>query len=222
MGNGQPRKLRHTLNKIKLKIDTGVKKKWAMGNRDFIHREERMNEKINWSIGLVMVSVLFMSGCATFSPSGEVFKEKANINSRIYDAPINACFDVLKQVVLKQNFSLASEDKEAKKLQATRYFQKGRRSIVIVLNANLQSLGENKTTLYLNAVQTTEKLYAQSHSRFFLGIIPLPGGGGETAQRLKEGEITVEDKKFYEGFFDEIGDEIRKLKGTGEGDKKQG
>jgi len=167
------------------------------------------------------LGILFLCSCATFSPSGEVFKEKANINSRTYDAPVNACFDILKEVILKKNFSLASEDKEAKRLQATRYFQKGRKSIVIVLNANLQSLGENKTTVYLNAVQTTEKLYAQSHTRFFLGLIPLPGGGGETAERLREGESTVEDQKFYEGFFDEIGDEIRKSKGTREGDKKQ-
>jgi len=169
----------------------------------------------------VLFFIFFLSGCATFSPSGEVFKEKANINSRIYDASINACLDVLKQVILRRNFSLVSEDKEAKRLQATRYFQKGRRSIVIVLNANLQSPGENKTTVYLNAVQTTEKLYAQSHTRFFLFIIPLPGGGGEEAVKLKEGEITVEDKKFYEGFFEEIAEEIKKLKGTEEGDKKQ-
>jgi len=170
---------------------------------------------------VLSLGILFLSSCATFSPSGEVFKEKANINSRTYDASINACFDTLKQVILKQNFSLASEDRETKRLQASRYFQKGRRSIAIVLNANLQSLEENKTTIYLNAVQTTEKLYSQSHARFFLGLIPLPGGGGESAERLKEGEITVEDKKFYEGFFEEIGEEIRKSKGTGEGDKKQ-
>lgn len=165
--------------------------------------------------------IFFLSGCATFSPSEEIFKGKTNINSGTYDAPINACFDVLKQVVLKKNFSLAYEDKEVKRLQATRYFQKGKRSIVIVLNANLQSLGENKTAVYLNAIQTTEKLYARGHTRFFLGLIPLPGGGGETAERLKEGEITVEEKKFYEGFFKEIGQEIGKSKGAGEESKKQ-
>lgn len=182
-----------------------------------------MNEKIrNWRIGLVIITgVLFLSGCATFSPSEEVFKEKANINSKTYDVSINACFDTLRQVVLRKNFFLVSEDKEAKRLQATRYFQKGRRSIVIVLNASLQSLEENKTTVYLNAVQTTEKVYAQSHTRFLLGLIPLPGGGGETAERLKEGERTVEDQKFYEGFLEEIGEEIGKSKRTGKGDKKQ-
>lgn len=178
-----------------------------------------MNRIKNWKTGLVIISVLFVSGCATFSPSKEVSKEKANINSRTYDASINACFDVLRQVILKKNFSLASEDKEAKRLQATRYFQKGKRNIVIVLNANLQSLEENKTTVYLNAVQTTERLYTRSHARFFLFIIPLPGGGGEEAVKLKEEESTIEDKKFYEGFFDEIDTEIKKSRGTGEGNK---
>ena len=181
-----------------------------------------MNKINNWKTGWLIIGLFFLSGCATFNPSEEVFKEKANINSRTYDASVNACFDTLKQVILKKNFSLASEDKETKRLQASRYFQKGKRNIVIVLNANLQSSGENKTTVYLNAVQTTEKLYSQSHTRFFLGLIPLPGGGGETAERLKEGEITIGDQKFYEGFFDEIGEEIGKSKGTGEGDKKQG
>ena len=170
-----------------------------------------MNKINNWKFAMIAAGVI-LSGCATFSPSGEVFKEKTNINSKVFDISINTCFDVLKQVILKKNFSLASEDKEAKRLQASRYFQKGKRNIVIVLNANLQSLEENKTTVYLNAVQTTEKLYAQSHTRFFLGLIPLPGGGGETAARLKEGEITIEDQKFYEGFFEETDEEIKKLK----------
>ncbi|MEK6845739.1 MAG: DUF2242 domain-containing protein [Nanoarchaeota archaeon] len=161
-------------------------------------------------IGWMIAGVIFLSGCATFSPSEEVFKEKANINSRTYDVSVNACFDVFKQVILKKNFSFVSEDKEAKRLQAARYFQKGTRNIVIVLNASLQSLEENKTTVYLNAVQTTEKLYARSRTRFFLFIIPLPGGGGEEAVKLKEEELTIEDKKFYDGFFDEIDSEIKK------------
>lgn len=163
--------------------------------------------------------VFFLSGCATFSPSEEVFKEKANINSRTYDISIDVCLDALKQAILKKNFSLTYEDKEAKRLQATRYFQKGKRSTVIVLNANLQSLEENKTTVFLNAIQTTEKLYAKSHTRFFLGLIPLPGGGGEEAERIKEGEKTIEDKEFYEGFFKEIEEEIKRIKETKEGGK---
>ena len=50
----------------------------------------------------LIAGVLFLSGCATFSPSEEVFKEKANINSRTYDASVSACFDTLKQVILKK------------------------------------------------------------------------------------------------------------------------
>ncbi|MBU4376694.1 MAG: lipoprotein, partial [Candidatus Omnitrophica bacterium] len=48
----------------------------------------------------VFFLTLFLAGCATFNPSKEVFKEKANTNSRTYGISINACFDVLKQVIL--------------------------------------------------------------------------------------------------------------------------
>ena len=70
-------------------------------------------------------------------------------------------------------------------------------------------------TFYLNAIQTTEKIYIKSHTRFFLGLIPLLGGGGEEAERLKEGIRTIEDKKFYQGFFEEIEGEIKRLKRIG-------
>jgi len=165
--------------------------------------------------GIAVLIVLFLSGCATFSPSRELFKEKENINARTYEASTDICFRALKQVILKKNFTFSYEDKESKKLQARRFFQKGKRTIIIVLNANLESIEENKTTIYLNATQTTEKLYVRSHTRFFLGLIPLPGGGGEEAERLKEGIRTIEDKKFYQGFFEEIEEEIKRLKRIG-------
>ncbi|MCD6539792.1 MAG: hypothetical protein J7K37_03730 [Candidatus Omnitrophica bacterium] len=165
--------------------------------------------------GIAVFAVFFLSGCATFSPSRELFKEKKNINARTYEASTDVCFRALKQVILKKNFTLSCEDKESKKLQSRRFFQKGKRTITIVLNANLESIEENKTTIYLNAIQATEKIYVRSHTRFFLGLIPLPGGGGEKAERLKEGERTIEDKKFYQGFFEEIEGEIKRLKDTG-------
>ena len=39
--------------------------------------------------------------------------------------------------------------------------------------------GENSSTLYLDAIQTTERLFVSDHARFFLFLIPLPGGGGK-------------------------------------------
>ena len=43
-----------------------------------------MNKINNWKFAMIAAGLL-LSGCATFSPSEEVFKEKANINSRTYD-----------------------------------------------------------------------------------------------------------------------------------------
>lgn len=160
----------------------------------------------------IFVFILFLSGCATFDPSKEVFKKKPDINSKTYDASIDTCWKAVKQAVLKKNFNISYEDEKLKRIQAERFFQKRKRTIAIVLAVNLQSLEENQTIVYLNAIQTTEKLYKRSHSRFFLWIIPLPGGGGVEAERIKEGEKTIEDKRFYEEFFEKIEREIKKFK----------
>lgn len=163
----------------------------------------------------IFVFIFFLSGCTTFNPSKEVFKQKPDINSKTYDISIDTCWKAVKQVILKKNFNISYEDEDLKRIQAERFFQKRKRTIAVILAANLQPLEENQTTVYLNAIQTTEKLYKRSHRRFFLWIIPLPGGGGEEAERIKEGEKTIADKKFYEGFFEEIEKEIKKFKELG-------
>ena len=49
-------------------------------------------------------------------------------------------------------------------------------------------------------------------TRFFLWLIPLPGGGGKEASKIKEEEKTIEDKEFYQRFFEEIEEGIKNLK----------
>ena len=68
---------------------------------------------------------------------------------------------------------------------------------------------EDETTLFLSAIETTERLYVSDRTRFFLLIIPLPGGGGKQATKIKEKERPVEDRKFYQQFLDAIEKEIR-------------
>jgi len=162
-------------------------------------------------IFFIPLFIFLLSGCATFNPSKEVFNEKTNINSKTYNTSIDTCYKAVKQVILKRNFNISYEDKELNRIQAERFFQKRKKTIILVLAANLQPLEENQTTVYLNAIQTTEKVYKRSHRRFFLWIIPLPGGGGVEAERVKEGEQTIEDKEFYQQFFREIEEEIKKL-----------
>jgi len=36
----------------------------------------------------------------------------------------------------------------------------------------------------------------------------LPGGGGKDASQIKEGEKVIDDKKFYQDFFNEIQGEV--------------
>ena len=49
-------------------------------------------------------------------------------------------------------------------------------------------------------------------TRFFLWLIPLPGGGGKEASKIKEEEKIIEDQEFYQRFFEEIEEEINKPK----------
>jgi hypothetical protein len=71
--------------------------------------------------------------------------------------------------------------------------------------------GTNKSRLYLSAVETTERSYVSDRTRFFLFIIPLPGGGGKEASQIKEGEKVVQDKVFYRKFFDFICEQVQEI-----------
>ena len=102
------------------------------------------------------------------------------------------------------------EEQENSFILAKRSFQQGRRITVLLLQAKLTADEENKTTLYLSALQTTERVYVADRTRFFLWIIPLPGGGGKEGSSIKEKEEIIEDKEFYQNFFAVINDELQK------------
>jgi len=156
--------------------------------------------------------VFFLSGCATFSPSKEVFKEKATYNSKEFSVSNDILYQVIIKVIYSQNFAIENEDKEKGFILAKRYFQKGKRNIILVLQAKIIPDKEDKSLLYLNALQTTERLFVADRTRFFLWLIPLPGGGGKEASKIKEEEKIIEDKEFYQRFFKEIEEEIKKSK----------
>jgi len=162
-------------------------------------------------VGLLCL-VFFLSGCATFSPSKEVFKEKATYNSKEFTVSSDILYQAIIKVICSQNFVIENEDKEKSFILAKRYFQKGKRNIILVLQAKIISEKEDKTTLYLNALQTTERLFVADRTRFFLWLIPLPGGGGKEASKIKEEEKIIEDQEFYQRFFEEIEEEINKPK----------
>lgn len=156
--------------------------------------------------------VILISGCATPSVYKEVLKDKPAYNSKEFPVSNNVLYQTVINVICAKNFIIESEDQAKGFILAKRYFQKGKRNIVFVLQTRVVSNEENKATLYLNALQTSERLYVADRTRFFLWLIPLPGGGGKEATKVKEEEKIVEDKEFYQGFFTKIEDEIKNTK----------
>ena len=161
--------------------------------------------------GIAVLAVLFLSGCATFNPSREVFKEKVTYNSKEFSVSGGLLYQAVIKVIYAQKFVIEKEDKEGGFILAKRYFQRGKRNIILILQAKLIS-ETDKSVLYLNALQTSERLFVADRTRFFLWLIPLPGGGGKEASKIKEGEKIIEDREFYQKFFDRIEEEINKSK----------
>ena len=159
---------------------------------------------------LAIASVLLcVAGCAGPSAYERVFKDREHFNANTYPVDLETCWAAANRVVLALNFGIDHQEKEHGAVQASRSFKEGQRTTSILLKVNLQPDGERRTRVYVHAVQATERVFTRSHTRFFLWIIPLPGGGGIEANRVKEGEWTVEDKQFYDGFFKALDQELR-------------
>ena len=154
---------------------------------------------------------LLLAGCSGPSAYQRVFEQDGHANARTYAAGVEDCWLAVNRAALSLNFGLDKEEKDKGLLEAVRHFQDGKRTTTLTLKVSLQPEGRKETTVYVNAVELKERVFARSHRRFFLWIIPLPGGGGVTASRLTEGEKTVEDGQFYTAFFDAVGKELYTL-----------
>ena len=130
---------------------------------------------------------------------------------RQYPASLETCQPAVKRAALGLHFTIDEETPDKCLLKASRYFQHGPRTTTIMLKANLQAEGEMQTAVYLTAVEMSERVFARSHRRFLLWLIPLPGGGGVTASRVTESLRTIEDEKFYEAFFDAVRRELERV-----------
>ena len=160
----------------------------------------------------LLVIIILVSGCGTPSVYREVFKNgPSQYNSRTFSCQEDLVYAALLKALYSRQFIVENEDKETGDLLAKRSFQKGKRSITLLLQAKMIA-GKDETTLFLSAIETTERLYVSDRTRFFLLIIPLPGGGGKEATKIKEQERPIEDRKFYQQFFDAIEGEIQEGK----------
>lgn len=157
------------------------------------------------------VTVLLINGCAGSPIYKEVFKQDINYNSKEFPASINILYDATIRAICSKNFIIEKEDKENGFILAKRSLQRGKRTTILALQAKIIANQENKSMLYLNALQTTERFFVADRTRFFMFIIPLPGGGGKEATAIKEGEKIIEDKEFYQNFFLAVEKEIKNL-----------
>ena len=154
------------------------------------------------------ISVLITAGCA--SPSyKQVFKEKPAGNFRVFGVSNDILYAAAAKVLCERNFIIENEDKDKGFLLGKRSFQRGRKTLVLLMQDKIVADGPNRSSLYVNAIETTETYYVADHTRFFLFLIPLPGGGGKDVSTVKEAEKSIQDKHFYEDFFAEIDKKIK-------------
>jgi len=159
---------------------------------------------------VVVLSVFLVCGCATPAYK-DVFKDKPAYNAKSFALERDLLYQATLRAICGRNFIIEKEDEEKGVILAKRSFQRGKRTIVLVLQANASFDEAQRTTLFLNALETTERHYVADHTRFLLWLIPLPGGGGKEGASVKEGERIIEDKTFYQNFFVEIEEEAKRL-----------
>ena len=160
----------------------------------------------------IVACLLVAEGCGGPSAYQRVFNgPDQRVNGKTYSADMEACWTAVQRAVLVLNFALDKQDKANGTLEASRYFKEGRRTTRITLQVNVQPDGRHQSLVYATAIQTAEQVFVRSHRRFFLWVIPLPGGGGSEANRVTEAEWTVRDRKFYDTFFQTVERELQTL-----------
>lgn len=122
-------------------------------------------------------------------------------NLRSYQVSQDVLYPAVIETFMIKKFIIEHEEPSQGMITGTRYFHHGKNNSVIALQAKFIKKGDQKTTLFLNAVETTEKNFVQDKTRFFMFLVPLPGGGGKEVSTVKESEKVIDDKEFYETLF---------------------
>jgi hypothetical protein len=155
-------------------------------------------------------AVILLSGCAT-PTYRQVFTEKPAGNFREFCVSKDILYASVSKVLCEKNFLIENEDKDKGFILGKRSFQQGRKTLVLLIQGKIVEDIPGRSTLYVNAIETTETYYVSDHTRFFMFIIPLPGGGGKNVSTVKQAEKTIQDKRFYQDFFAEIDSKVKDM-----------
>ena len=153
---------------------------------------------------ICILLVVLVTGCSSVPVYREIEKDNFKANVRIFKATTEQIHKAITDMLSTKQFVITQENKLQNSLVATRYFSKSRDNTSVMLQANIFPLRDSQVQLYLNGIQTTQRNYVLDKTRFFLWIIPLPGGGGKQVSETKESQLTITDKSFYDNIFEEI------------------
>lgn len=145
-------------------------------------------------------AVFLLFGCS-YQSQRTILKERDVGNSQTFDASSGAVYDAFLKSALLKNFIIKEENDSAKSVSAERSVEKGKRTYIVVIQARIFDEGPGKSKLFLNGSERCERTYVRDNTRFFLFIIPLPGGGGKEASTIMESVKPIRDKYFYNDFF---------------------
>jgi len=143
----------------------------------------------------MFLMAVLITGCAT-SGYKDVFNDENSPNVKTFNVLPDDCFIASKRAVLSQNFRIEREDLQARSFTAARYFEDGKDTIVVTINANVIAAGRDKSTVYASVTQHVEKVRVKTE-RTLLGLVPT----GSEATKVKQEERTIEDKDFYSKLF---------------------
>ncbi len=146
---------------------------------------------------------MLMTGCAS-SAYKNVFNNENSPNVKTFSASPDDCYTAGKRAVLSRNFRIEREDLQARSFTAARYFEDGKDSTVVTVNANVIAAGKDKSTVYASATQHVEKVRVKT-DRALLGLVP----AGSEATKVKQEERTIEDENFYKKLFAALEEELR-------------
>ncbi len=145
--------------------------------------------------------VFLLNACAAPSAYRQVFKDTTTYNSKEFNVSKDVLYTAVIKSFLEKKFIISSEDEDKGNILSERAFQKRKRSFTVVVQGKITPSSEGRSKLYLNAKETVERLYVSDRTRFFLWLIPLPGGGGKQASKVVEREKIIDDELFYKNFF---------------------